>query len=310
MEPQADVLQKRWVGVDAFEVDHDAIISLVELFFGFFDGKEKFLADFRKAFQDADSSFRMRDNNRELSVLAGATLVAVMEEGSIELGNLAALALVSCAAQNLRAAPCVAEIPERAVKHLTHRSMNRGELESDDNSELDENQVQVMQLRRDLDVIGEESNVLWWVFGESSRDTNKRWSECTFPQTALMAGKELADLTRIVPGPAAAVALLDRVVKHAKTKPSANVAVKDAIADVPLDWRQKFVKDHCPDALTNLRPVSHGIKLSVDLAGGDAWVPALASSMKIQRGGKIAPHLLAYQIFVECLLASFWAKLK
>src|SRR5882672_10439117 len=101
MELQDDVLQKRWVGVDAFEAGRDQIISLVEIFFGFFDGKDNFLAEFRKAFQDADSSFRMRDNNRELAVLAGAELVDVMERASTELGDLAALALVSCAAQNL-----------------------------------------------------------------------------------------------------------------------------------------------------------------------------------------------------------------
>ena len=70
MEPQADELQKRWAGVDAFEAGRDEVVSLVELFFGFCGGKDTFLASFRKAFQDADASFRMRDNDRELAVLA------------------------------------------------------------------------------------------------------------------------------------------------------------------------------------------------------------------------------------------------
>lgn len=310
IELQGDVLQKRWAAVDTFQVGRDEIISLTELFFGFFDGNDNFLATFRQAFQDTDSSFRMRGNNQELSVLAGATLVDAMERCSMELGDLAALALVSCAAQNLRPTPSVLDIPERAVKHLIRRSVNRGDLDPDDKSEADENQAEVMQLRRDLDVIGEESNVLWWVFGETSRDTNKRWSECSVPQTALMAGKELADLTRIPPGPAAAAALLDRVVKYAKPKPPAQITVNDAIADVVLDWRQIFAKDRCPAVLANLRPVSQGIKMSVELAQDDAWVAALASSTKIQRGGKIAPRLLAYQVFVECVLASLWAKMK
>lgn len=309
MEMPGEALQKRWAAVNAFEVGRDEIVSLVEAFFGFFEGKANFLAGFREAFQEADSAFRMRENNREVSVLAGAILVTVMEESSSELGDLAALALVSCAAQNLRAAPCVADIPELALKHLTRRTISRGKLDPDVESD-DENQLQVMQLQRGLDVIGEESNVLWWVFGESSRDTNQRWSECSVPQTALMAGKELADLTRVPPGPAAAAALLDRVVKHAKSKPPAQVIVMDAIAGVPLDWRKNFAQAHCPAALENLRPVSRGIQMSVDLADGAAWVQALPSSTKIQRGGKIAPHLLAYQVFVECLLASLWSKLE
>ena len=310
LELPDEVLQKRWAGVDAFEVGRNEVVSLVEVFFGFFDGKDAFLGVFRKAFQDADSSFRMRENNLELSVLAGAKLVAVMEDVTMALGDFAALALVACAAQNLRGTPCVAEIPELAVKHLARRSINRGQLDADDASVPDESQTALKQLRRDLDVIGEESNVLWWVFGESSRDTNKRWSECTVPQTALMAGKELADLTRISPGPAAAAALLDRVVKFAKPQPLVRIAVKDAIADISLEWRQKFAKDRYVSALANLTPVSQGVKLSVDLAADGAWVQSLAASTKIQRGGKIKPNLLAYQIYIECLLASVWPELK
>lgn len=310
MEPHADELQKRWVGVDAFEVDSEEVVSLVEIFFGFFGGQDTFLAGFRKVFQDADASFRMRDNDRELSVLAGAVLVTVMEEGSLELGDLTALALVACAAQNLRAAPCVPDIPERAAKHLARRTVSRGKLDPDEESTADENQLQVNQLQRNLDVIGEETNLLWWVFGESSRDTNERWSEYAVPRATLMAGKELANLTRIAPGPASASALLDRVIKYSKAKPPAQIAVKDAIAGVPLDWRQKYLKDHYQDALAKLCPVSHGIKLSVDLAKGNAWVPALATSTKVQREAKIAPHLLGYQVYIECLLASLLSKLK
>jgi len=309
IELQNDVLLKRWAGVEAFEAGRDEIVSLVELFFGFYDVTEQFIGNFRSPFQAADAAFRMRDNNQELSVLAGAKLVSVMEGTSIELGDLATMALVSCAAQNLRSAPCVNEIPERATQHLSRRSIRRNQIPLTTPPEGGGPSPEIVQIQRDLAVVAEESNVLWWVFGESSRDLNKRWSECPVPQATLLAGKELADLTRIVPGPAAAAALLDRVVKCAKARPPVHVLVKDAIAELPKDWRQNFVKNYCPTRLLNLCPVSHGIKMSVDLADGDAWVQAFANSAKIQHGGKIAPHLLAYQIFVECLFVSFWAKL-
>lgn len=304
-----DELQRRWAGVEAFQIDRDAVVSLVEVFFGFFGNHDAFLAEFRKAFQNADSSFRMRENNLELSVLAGATLVAGMEGARIDLGDFAAMALVTAAAQNLRGTPCVAEIPELAVKHLAHRTVNRGQIDPQETTELDEDLLEVKQLRRDLDVIGEESNVLWWAFGGASRDTNKRWSEYTVPQAALMAGKELANLTRIAPGPAAAAALLDRVLKGSKLKPPASVSVKDAIASTSLGWRQKLVKESYRAVLANLSPVSHGINLSVDLADGDAWVQSLANCTKIHQERKIAPNFLAYQVYLECLLATIWEKL-
>lgn len=308
LAPTSEELPKRWAGVEAFEANRNNVIALAEIFFGFFDHKESFLDGFRKQFQVADSSFRMRENDRELSVLAGATLVTIMEESETDLADLATLALVACAAQNLRATPCVAEIPELAVKNLTRRAISRSKL--NENEDEDENQKGINRLRREIDVIGEESNILWWIFGETSRDTAKRWSICTVPQAAVMAGKELADLSRIAPGPAAAAALLNRVIKMVKTKPPAQVTVKDAIASLSKEWRQTFVKDHCPPPLANVTPVSNGIKLSLDLAADNAWVQNLATSTKIQHGGKIAPEILAYQIYLECLLVSLWSELK
>lgn len=307
VELQDDVLLKRWAGVDAITAGPEEILSLVELFFGFYDATEAFTASFRVPLQQADAAIRMRDNNVELSVLAGAKLVSIMEGNSIELGDFAAMALVSCAAQNLRNAPCVSEIPERATSHLSRRSVNRNQLDLNAMSKDGGPSAEIVQLQRDLAVVAEETNVLWWVFGESSRDLNKRWEEFAVSQMTLLAGKELADLTRMVPGPAAASALLDRVVKIAKAKPPAHVLVNEAIAGVPLTWRQNYAKNHCPARLLNLCPVSHGIKMSVELAEGDAWAQAFPNLAKI-RDGKIAPRLLAYQVFIECLLAFSWAK--
>src|SRR5258708_2067309 len=127
IELQDDVLQKRWAGVEAFTAGCADIISLVELFFGFFDGKERFLENFRVPFKQADGAFRMKENSQELSVLAGAKLVSIMEGGERELGDLASLAVVCCAAQNLRAAPSVADIAHRAAKHLNARTLNRNQ---------------------------------------------------------------------------------------------------------------------------------------------------------------------------------------
>ena len=45
LELPGEVLQKRWAGVDAFEVGRNEVVSLVEVFFGFFDGKDAFLGD-------------------------------------------------------------------------------------------------------------------------------------------------------------------------------------------------------------------------------------------------------------------------
>lgn len=122
-----------------------------------------------------------------------------------------------------------------------------------------------------------------------------------------MAGKELADLTRTVPGPASSGALLDKVVKFAKSKPPAQIILNDAIAGLPAAWRESFIKT-IPQTLLFVCPVSHVIKMSLELAVGGAWVQAIQGATKIQRGGTISPRLLAYQVFLERLLTSFYTK--
>lgn len=309
IELQDDALQKRWAGVEAFAVGKAEILPLVEIFFGHFDGKDTFLQSFRAAFQQEDGAFRMRDNNQELSVLAGAKLIAVIESSELTLGDLASLAIVSCAAQNLRALPSVGDVAERASTHLNARTLNRAK--ADPNAEVteDETLAAVEQVQRDLAAVTEESNILWWVFGECSRDTGKRWSDYAVEQAAVMAGKELADLTRMAPGPASGAALLDKVVKFAKSKPPAQIVLKDAIAGLPAAWRESFVKT-VPQTLLFVCPVSHAVKLSLDLAAGDAWIQVLPGTTKIQRAGKISPQSLAYQVFLERLLAWFWTKVQ
>ena len=301
-----EVLENRWIGVEAFEFDRNAIVSLVEVFFSNFDNKEAFLASFRKAFQDADSSFRMRENNLELSILAGTELVDIMDRADKDYADLAALALVSCAAQNLRRTPCVAEIPEYAVRYLAKRTVQRNQLTTQEKEGLETAALETKQLRRDLDILGEETNALWWLLGETSRDTNLRWNKHGVNQTAILAGKELADLTRLAPGPAGSAAFLDRVIKCAKAKPPAETTVAEAIVDIPLEIRENFLKSNYVPELAMVTPIFHGIKLSVDLAENDSWAKSLEKSGRIKSSGRISPHMLSYQVFLESMTARVW----
>ncbi len=301
--PQTDdALQKRWAGIDAFEFNAQDVVALVELFFGNFENKDSFLDKFRKSFQDADSSFRMKENNLELSILAGAELVDIMDRGSNDDGDFAALALVSNAAQNLRYAPCVTQIPEYAVHYIAKRSLKRGKLSNQEKEGLDEPAIKLKQLRKDLDLLGEETNALWWIFGETSRDTNFRWTKLGVSQTTILAGKELADLTRLMPGHSSSAALLDRAVRCARPNPPTHVVPADAIAELPLEWRQQFIKTNFSTELSTLTPITHGIKLSIDHADGETWAKSFERLTKIKKGSKIFPHLLSYQVFLESLV--------
>jgi hypothetical protein len=71
MEPDGAILANRWAVIEAYSPSTDDVISLTQLFYGLGKPKEAFMSAFVKAFHGAEPAFRTRENNHELSVLAG-----------------------------------------------------------------------------------------------------------------------------------------------------------------------------------------------------------------------------------------------
>lgn len=323
IEPIGETLANRWPVVEAFSPSRNDVVSLTALFYQLGKPDETFLTSFVAAFQAADPAFRTRENNHELSVLAGAKLIHIISGSNAGLGDLAALSLVSAAASNTRPGPSVKDIPEIAVRYLAKRSSGRASAIEADVREAggqknlfealtslgapyDELAKEVQQLRRQLGVVTEESNILWWLFSEFSRDEQERWTKFSVPAAALMAGKELADLTVVLPGPVAAYAFLDRVIKCAKPKPPTSVLIADAINAVSIDWRQRYSSRSCPSELELLLPIGHAVKVSLTAPENGEWLPAFTQTTGIAADAKVAPHVLAHQVYVESLLCRSW----
>jgi hypothetical protein len=326
--PNGDILPKRWEAIEKYEASRDGIVSLVRLFYRLGKPSEEFENAFRTAFQTADPAFQMRDNDQELLVLAGAKLIDVIERSPVELTDLAALSLVCAAAQNLRGSAAVPDIPENAARYLSKRTIERArEGQGDSDSASSERKTlfdgltaagapinglpaELERLQRELAVVSEESNMLWWLFSEHSHDLKQPWAKSTVPAVALIAGKELAELTRVLPGPLAATAFLDRVLRFAKAKPPNTILVVEAINDVSVEWRRIYAERNCPAELEDLAPISHGVKISLTAPENDAWFIAFKTGTGISADSKLVPHLLAYQVFLEGLLCRSWRMVK
>jgi hypothetical protein len=316
LEPNGESLPKRWAGIAAYVPTGAEITDLARFFFQCAGVTSEALAGFQAELQKADATFKMRDNDQELRVLAGAELVDIMDRGTFEDASLAALALVCAAAQNLRKAPCVPEIPEIAATHLRESAVDRKlpeNLAAGPATEAavalaalgaphDKVAAEFRKLHAEVPVLGEEANMLWWLFAGYSRDEGKAWDQYPVAAAALMAGKELADLTRVLPGPVAAPAFLNRALQSGKAKLPATVMLKDAINETALEWRKKYAGRTIPAGLEELLPVATAIQLSVGSPNNNAWLPVFASKMGIARGAKLAPSLLSYQLYLEGLL--------
>jgi GTPase-associated system helical domain len=323
--PNGEMLPKRWAAIEEYQAGRDEIVSLARLFCRLGKSNDAFLNTFRASFQKADPAFPMRDNDQELVVLAGAELVDTIQRGTVNVADFAALSLICAVAQNTRGTPAVIDIPEIAVSYLGERSIDRA-VDGDGSdgpgtkalfaaltalgAPHDGVPKEFERLQRELSVVSEESNILWWLFSEYSRDLKEPWRKFGVPAVALMAAKELADLTRVIPGHVAATAFLDRVIRCAKSKPPARILVTDAIKGVTPEWRQRYASQGCPAQTEDLLPISHGLKISLMSSDEAAWVSAFTQGTGIRANVELPPNILAYQLFLEALLCRAWKAVK
>ncbi len=301
IEPNADTSPKHWKVIEDYRPNTDEIISFARLFYGF--GKEDTnLDNFGTALQDADPTFSMRDQTQQFAVFAGAELIEVIERSEDkQLSDVAALCLVCGAAQSARTNLLVPDLPKIAARYIENRTSERalppvGTLKEDGDPKI-------AKLERELTIVGEEANMLWWLFSEYSRDRNQRWKKVGLSATSIIAGKELADLTRVIPGPVAAAAFLDQIVRLSDSAKSLKpIVIKQAIENTPRDWRAKYSFDST-EGLKDLAPISNAIRLSLSVSDGDEWSPVFEKGTALEANSKLAPNAVAYQVFLEQLLA-------
>ena len=306
-------LTKRGAAIDTFTVDADGVAALTQLFYELPLSDSSFDGTFRTAINKEDPNFGMSGSDRELLVLAGAKLVDVIEKAERDLSDLATLCLVCGSAQNLRGTPAVREIPELAVEHLSKRSAQRDEPEDDGDSAklaaslaekgepFDALGREFQKLQLQLPVVTEEANMLWWVFGETSRDLDKRWDKMSIEEVCLVSAKELADLTKVIPGPVAARAFLDRAIRSGRDSVKLSVSIADVVNKTPKEWRESNYKQPLPNELKGVVPICEAVRYSIDAGDGDGWRSIFKASTRIAASSKPAPNKLAYQIFLEHL---------
>ena len=327
--------------MQTFEVDGDKIADAARVFYGFAPRAPDFLQNFRVALQKADPAIKMSGNDQEIAVLAGAVLVEALEQLDEPLCFFAALAAVCPAAKNLRKTPIVPAIPELATEALAKWSTDRftsrlnctpngkpslaadglkklkeicatGDLTALDDpltkiySAVQEVQKCSLEMRMQLSIQSEETNMLWWLFGEHSRDTKKPFRTYTTSAASLIAGKELADLTLELPGPVAAVAFLDRLTRATRKKFPEFVSIESAVNDAPDDWKQSFLNRNNIDALSNLAPVLNALKAASSVPKGESWLAIYKHATGVEANAHITPSDLADQVYLEGLLFHAW----
>jgi hypothetical protein len=347
IEPKEEDLQKRWRAIESLRetVGPSELAELVRLFFGLPSHDDKFLAKFRGVFKAADDAFPMRDNDPELRILAGATLAHHFPSKD-SWGTASALAVLSADCQGHRTAP-VPPILSHAEQSLSERAgslrksnEHQSQPQTDFSAELQAlkaafpqnnvshlsepltNVLQAMagavahvsalasRLQGEQGLRKEESEVLWWLFGEHSRDLRQPFSELKSPSACLIGAKELSDLTQTLPGPFAAEAFLDKVLRLAHPTLTAGVSIAEAVTACLIDWQRSLIAANGTDSLADLCPVHLAATKSVEVEGKKTWYGPFQSLAGFKPTVKMAPLCLAVQAYRERLFLRAFSELE
>lgn len=334
LEPQADVLEKRWAAVEKLipTVDKARGLDLARLFLGLQPKAADFTTWFTDAFKAEDAAFPMKGNAAELRVLAGAVCIGGIdgEDSDLDVSITVALALVAGSYMGKRRGLALKDVLTAAQQFLVRRSsMSRSKLGDDQVSSLRKAIKAAKQMCKGANTLGymeqqfgsfadevggsiealaeanivlqEETNILWWLLGGHSHDLRKPFGSIDAGCVAIIAPKELADRVLVLPGPGSVQAFLAQALQQSD-KPR-ELSLAEAIEKTPKAWRQTHFGDNGRlDLILDLCPSLLMMRKSLEGSKRDQWSSQAAKSAAIPIKDKLSPVELSLQMFKENLL--------
>lgn len=343
LAPGPEIIRLRQAPFDKLRKDigSNALLDLTRLYFGLPvpDGTDWF----RDAFLETDPSFSMLDNEREASVLSACLLAAALEDGNV-LAGLApvvtalggnrtplvhpefvedarqALAANSVASRQKNAAD-VNKIKQPAKCKLaasvdvlltapdwpkTGESIKLAGSESFEASKALANQVisVISPLAEQVRDLREEVSMLWWYIGGWSRSLDKPFADMDVGLAALMAGLDLAHLTQGKSGPAAAPAILQRLVIGSRSGGDEKISLRSAVEALPAGVFQRLAIPKNVSMVGDICPILTALTKADDIGGDGAWLTAFKKTSGLDATLTLSPIELAMQVYRESLLLS------
>lgn len=149
----------------------------------------------------------------------------------------------------------------------------------------------------------EDSQVLWWMIGEWSRDLQKPFKQFKVPEACIVIGKELADIVEILPGPYASKAVLYKVLSVFCEDEIKEVTLSTAINQLDKDWRQQVVSKYSTEKTKEITPILTAVTESLKVEKATEWKPAYQKLTNFDASHiKMSALELAYQMYLECLV--------
>lgn len=341
LTPGPDILRLR---LDPFEHLRKDIapafaVTLARLYFGRPTGDRA--EAFRAAFANADPSFSLVDNAREVAVLAGCLLTAALDDGEIYAG----LAPVTAAAAGLRKPVAAATLLDGFSRKLTEQSISQRDRVHAEPSEIKSPAVSkigtettalagagdwgkaaalikqtsdesfaatkalatqtasvVRPLAEDVADLREEVAMLWWYIGGWSRSLDCPLTDLAPGVANLLAGLDLADLSDSGVGPVAAPALLSRITANVrKGRAAVKLTLASVVDELAGDQLNQLAQPDNVESAYDICPVHCALAKARETGGGDGWHAAFKSITGLSATVEFKPLDLSLQAYREGL---------
>jgi len=339
LEPRGDVLEARWKGVVSAvkDADQSKVMEFVRIALARPPSSQEFVTSFREEFRSVDAAFTMSGNSLELNVLAGAAWAQVLERAD-SVSDLAALAMQAASFQASSVEKLQAQFRVLARDYLSTRGTEIRRQEPWSTPRVGKPRVEqvvepyVQALRSNqfptaatafpevinkleewinetalhfesaLAVQEEQSEIAWWILGEYSRELDVHLSQISVAEACLTLAKELADLTRLSPGPVARRAFLDRMLRHTKQKQTTKLGIDEVINAAKRAQREIWIKDLRATDFEDLVPLHFGVLKSLETEGAAEWLPAFRKGTGLASKAGWSALDLSDQFYTERLV--------
>lgn len=338
--PDPELIQHRWAGVCAIvkEVTMEDVEAMIRVAFRSRQHADaKSLERIRHHFKQADESFQMNGNDRELEILCGAILAQLCQKcnppgaalavttTAVEGGRRPHLPfdLVAMAEDNIRrAADRARQRPDLSkLSTPTKRKIDLGQsaqkYRDEQNVEgftkafssaaevldaalakiREEISIAVGAADRFIRIQDEELQMLWWLVGGQSFDLGYAFSAIPAGAQPLVFGKELANMTGPLPGPVNISALLLR----AGVGDSSEMTIVSAVNACDEIWLGKIGAAQAPSAVT--LPIHFAISRKLETGDQESWVAGWAAAAEIDPEQRLSPIAIGRLFYRERLLA-------
>ncbi|HEX8515186.1 MAG TPA: GTPase-associated system all-helical protein GASH [Bacteroidia bacterium] len=154
--------------------------------------------------------------------------------------------------------------------------------------------------KENISILKEESNIHWWLFREYSNLLKSPYSDISNKIAPFLAGKELSDLTTILPGIINADEFLKKMLFNVKDSKE-EVTIKEAVNSLGAEVQNLFKMD---DSIVykELCPLHLACTLALQVGDNDGWTGMFEKATGFKATVKSNVLELALQSYYESLL--------